>query len=107
MSKLGGGALKCAVCSKTVYNSEATPGIDVPIHTSCFKCQYAGCKVKLTLTNYGSSENIYYCKNHFDEVSYRKKHLTDDEKKRKDTWKQDIETLKDVRISLKLNSKKV
>eukprot|EP01080_Neovahlkampfia_damariscottae_P010771 gene10771-3390_t len=97
MSKFGGGGNKCAVCKKTVYNTEAAPGIDVPIHTTCFKCQFAGCKVKLTLTNYGSLENIYYCKNHFEEISYRKKHSTEEEKSRKKTWQEDIQKLKDFK----------
>lgn len=58
-SKLGGDSKKCSVCQKSVYPQEKVEGLDVPIHQTCFYCAYQGCKVKLSLKNYGAYESIF------------------------------------------------
>lgn len=61
--KLGGDSKKCSVCQKSVYQQEKVEGLDVPIHQSCFYCAFQGCKVKLSLKNYGAYESKRFITN--------------------------------------------
>jgi len=91
---------KCSVCKKTVYVNEMVEGMDAPIHQTCFYCSYQGCKVKLALTSYGAYDGTFYCPNHFKSVAVHTNPL--DKKEvvnvtRKDSWKSDIEKLKEFK----------
>ncbi|CAF0979723.1 unnamed protein product [Rotaria sordida] len=55
----GGGADKCARCSKTVYLAEKKVGAGRAFHSSCFSC-YA-CKRKLDATTLAEHKGEIYC----------------------------------------------
>ena len=57
----GAPAPKCVVCGKRAYPQESISGVTEVVHSTCFKCQYLSCKVKLTLKNYSAFDGIYYC----------------------------------------------
>jgi hypothetical protein len=61
-----GGAPKCAVCDKSVYEMEKINAINKIFHKSCFTCgafvQSGGCKRTLTLDKYTDHAGEPFCK---------------------------------------------
>lgn len=66
---------KCVSCTKTVYREEQVGGVDVPIHSSCFYCQFPGCSVKLQIQTYAAVDKKLYCPTHFKELTAQKKYV--------------------------------
>jgi hypothetical protein len=69
---------KCVTCAKTVYLTEQVGGCDVPIHTTCFYCQFPGCSVKLQIQTYAAVDKKLYCQSHFKELTAKKKYVGQD-----------------------------
>ncbi|CAF0743415.1 unnamed protein product [Adineta ricciae] len=60
MPHYGGGAEKCARCSKSVYLAEKKVGAGRSFHTSCFNCY--SCKRKLDTAHLSEHKGEIYCK---------------------------------------------
>lgn len=55
-----GGGMKCARCTKTVYDAEMVQGPFGPMHTRCHTC--AQCKTRVTATTLCDNGTDIYCK---------------------------------------------
>ncbi|KAF7258871.1 hypothetical protein EG68_03972 [Paragonimus skrjabini miyazakii] len=54
---------KCVRCSKPVYANERIEAGDKVWHRLCFRCSVCG--MSLNLNNYNQSDQILYCKKHY------------------------------------------
>lgn len=55
---------KCPICTKTVYQNEATKYSGASYHRACFKCNEAGCGISLDQSTASAFADQVYCKKH-------------------------------------------
>ena len=81
--RFGGGAVKCALCDKSVYPAEKVAVHERTYHTDCFRC--ASCKCRLAVHSFEmDGEGVLLCKTHFGQAASKRGSVVG---MRPSTWK--------------------